>query len=79
MYELTPLSKMQILQLSNINVFSVQKSSFSIKNNTKHYFSSVWPRKMKVKKLQSFDQNHGVTPFQKMKIFQLLIVSLFVG
>ena len=70
---------MQILELSNIDVFSVKKSSFSIKNIAKHSFSSIWPRKVKVKKLQSFDQNHGVTPIQKMQIFQLLIVSLFEG
>ena len=70
---------MQILELSNIDVFSVKKSSFSIKNIAKHSFSSIWPRKVKVKKLQSFDQNHGVTPFQKMQIFQLLIVAYLTG
>ena len=79
-YELNPLLKMQILQLSNINFFLVLKSSFTIKNIANSTFWSIWARKVKVKKLQIFDQNHGLTPSQNMQIFQLptyqLICSL---
>ena len=39
-----------------LDVFVVQKSYFSIKNNAKTLFSEILPKKLKVKKFQSFDQ-----------------------
>ena len=47
-------------------------------NIAKHSFSSIWPRKVNVKKLQMFKQNHGLTPLQKMQIFQVPNINLFV-
>ena len=45
---------MEILQLSNINVFVVYKSYFSIKNVAKHVFGQFGGKKDKVKKSQFF-------------------------
>ena len=61
---------MQILELSNIDVFSVKKSSFSIKNIAKDSFSSIWPRKVKVKKLQS-------QPIWRVKVFSIKNVAKY--
>ena len=47
-------------------------------NIAKHSFSSIWPRKVNVKKLQMFKQNHGLTLLQKMQIFQVPNINLFV-
>lgn len=51
-----------------------RKAIFSIKNVAKHVFSSIWPKKVKIRKFQIFHQNTGLTPLAKCKFCNFLIL-----
>ena len=51
-----------------------RKAIFSIKNVAKHVFSSIWPKKVKIRKFQIFHQNTGLTPLAKCKFCNFFIL-----
>ena len=71
--------KMQILQLSNINAFVLYKSYLSIKNVVKHFLWSIWPKRVKLKKFQIFDQTIDLKPFGIKQNLQISNISNFLA
>ena len=69
---------MEILQLSNINVFVVYKSYFSIKNVAKNVFGQFGGKNDKVKKSQFFfRKSMDYNPLYEMHaVFQLLNIKI---
>ena len=58
--------------------FSLEKLVF-YQDHCQTLFLINFAQESEGKKLQIFDQNHGLTPMQKMQIFQLPNINLFVG
>ena len=67
------------MRLSKAHIFIGQKSFFFIEKTPKHYFKIIFAQKQKMKKMQFFDQNHGLTPFGKQAKMRLSKVTLFIG
>ena len=67
------------MRLSKAHIFIGQKSFFFIEKTPKHYFKIIFAQKQKMKKMQFFDQNHGLTPFGKQAKIRLSKVTLFIG
>ena len=53
-----------------------QSRKVRLKNIAKHSFSSIWPRKVKVKKLESFDQNQAKHSFSSILLRKVKVNKL---
>ena len=71
-----PFIKMPILQLSNVQCFCNLGEQFFYQECCQPFFPTIWPKKVKVKKLQIFLQNHGLTPVEKCK-FSNFVMWMF--
>ena len=74
---LTPLQKIQIFDLLNFLFLSSSKSVFSFQNIVKHIFLAYFALNKRMENLTIFDQNHGLTSFEKLRIFDFLNFLFF--
>ena len=76
---LTPLEKILIFRLFQLRFFIAQKGVFSFQNIVKDIFLPYIMFKKKMEKWPIFGQNHGLTPLEKILIFRLFQVRVFIA
>ena len=64
-----PFEKMTIFRFFELLVFIPQKNVFSLQNIVKHIFLPYITFQKKMEKWPIFDQNHGLTSFEKWQFF----------
>ena len=70
--QVNPLGKMSIFRLFKLLVFIAQKGVISFYNFVNAIFLAFIAQKKKFGKMAIFDQNHGLTPWEKCQLFDYL-------
>ena len=70
---------MRFWGLSSIEFFMAKKSSFSIYNIIKPFLQYYFDQKQMNKKIEFFDQKHGITPLEKCYFWVFKILNFFYG
>ena len=66
---INPFGKMSIFPLFELFVFITQKGAFSFQNIVKDIFLAYIAKKEKLKKWPFYNENHGLTPWEKCQFF----------
>ena len=74
-----PIGKMAIFRSFLTSCFFSQKRRFFVLDYHKKHFPGLYCLKRKLEKWQFLDQNHGLTPLEKMSIFRLFKLLVFIG
>ena len=67
-----PLGKMSIFRHSELLVFIAKKGAFSFQIIVKVIFLTNIPLQKRLEKWPYLDQNHGLTPLEKLQFFDIL-------
>ena len=74
-----PFEKISIFPLFELLVFIAYKEVFSFQNNTKDIFLAYIDKKKKFEKWPFLDQKSFVNPFEKISLFRLLELLVFIA
>ena len=69
---LTPLEKWQFFDFLNFLFLYPKKAIYRSKISQNTFSRPILPLKKRMEKWPIFDQNHGVTPFEKWQFFHFL-------
>ena len=74
-----PLEKISIFRLFKLLVFIAQKGVFSFQNIVKYIFLAYIAQNKRLEKWPILDQNHGLTPLEKISLFRLFDLFVFIA
>ena len=76
---LTPLEKIGIFRLFELVVFIAQSGVFFFQNILKHIFLAYIAQNKKLEKWPILGQNHVLTPLEKISLFRLFELFVFIA
>ena len=76
---LTPMEKCQVFNFLNFFFYSLKKPFFRSRISEETFSRPILPKKKEIEKMAIFRQQPWVNPFEKMSIFRLLELLLFIA
>ena len=78
-HRLTPLKKCQFFYFLNFLFLWPKKAFFRSRISENTFSWAILPKKEKLEKWPFLDQRHGLTPLEKMSIFRLFELVVFIA